>query len=153
MIIPVRNIKDFWAGAIYVAVGFAAIFFARDYGMGTATKMGPAYFPVVLGGLLALIGVGSVVRSFVRHGEPIGTIAIKGMLFVCGSTALFGVLLRGAGLVISLIVLVLVSACGSVKFRLGTTAALAAGLTIACVLVFIKGLGIPLPLFGSWFDG
>lgn len=153
MTTTIRNVKDFWAGLIYMVVGLAAILLAWDYGMGTATKMGPAYFPSVLGGMLALIGVASVVRSFLRKGEPIGTVALKGMLFVCGSTALFAALLRGAGLVIALIVLVLVSAYGSVKFKLGTSIVLALGLTVACVLVFIKGLGIPLPLFGSWFGG
>lgn len=153
MTTTIRNVKDFWAGLIYMVVGLAAIFLAWDYGMGTATKMGPAYFPSVLGGMLALIGAASVVRAFIRKGEPIGTIALKGMLFVCGSTALFAVLLRGAGLVIALIVLVIVSAYGSVKFKLGTSIVLALGLTVACVLVFIKGLGIPLPLFGSWFGG
>lgn len=136
-----------------MVVGLAAILLAWDYGMGTATKMGPAYFPSVLGGLLALIGAASIVRSFIRNGEPIGTLAIKGMLFVCGSTALFAALLRGAGLVIALMVLVIVSAYGSVKFKLTTSIFLALGLTVACVIVFIKGLGIPLPLFGSWFGG
>ena len=153
MTTPIRNAKDFWAGVMYLAIGLAAIFIARDYGMGTATKMGPAYFPVVLGGLLALIGVASVVRSFLTKGEPIGGFALKGILFVCGGTVLFAALLRGAGVVPALMALALVSAYGSIKFRLGTSLALAVGLTAFCVLVFIKGLGIPLPLFGSWFGG
>lgn len=153
MMPAIRNVKDFWAGLIYIGIGLTAIFVAWDYGMGSATKMGPAYFPSVLGGLLALIGAASVVRAFLRRGEPIGTIAVKGMLLVCGSTALFAALLRGAGLVIALILLVIVSAYGSIKFKLGTSIVLALGLTVACVLVFIKGLGIPLPLFGSWFGG
>lgn len=147
------NAKDFWAGVLYVLVGLAAIVLARDYGMGTATKMGPAYFPTVLGGLLALIGVASIFRSFVSKGEPIGKFTIKGTLYVCGSTVLFGVLLRGAGVVVALIVLVLVSAYASIKFRIGAAALLAIGLTVASVLVFVRGLGIPLPLVGSWFGG
>jgi hypothetical protein len=153
MTIPIRNAKDFWAGLVYLAVGLAAIFLARDFGMGTATRMGPGYFPIVLGGVLALLGVASVVRSFVSKGEPIGTFVLKGMLLVCGGTVLFGALLRGAGLVIALIVLVIVSAYASTKFRLGTAIALAGGLTVACVLVFVKGLGIPMPLLGTWFGG
>ena len=51
-----RNAKDFWTGVVYIAIGAAAIFIGRDYGMGTAMKMGPAYFPVILSGLLILIG-------------------------------------------------------------------------------------------------
>lgn len=152
MTATIRNLKDFWAGLIYMAVGLVAIFVAWDYGMGSATKMGPAYFPSVLGGMLALIGAVSVVRAFLRHGQPIGTVAVKGMLFVCGSTVLFAALVRGGGLIVALIVLVVVAAYGSIKFKLSTTIILALALTVACVLVFIKGLGIPLPLFGSWFD-
>ncbi|MFL6623525.1 MAG: tripartite tricarboxylate transporter TctB family protein [Sulfurifustaceae bacterium] len=149
----ISNAKDFWAGALYVLVGLAAIFFARDYGMGTATKMGPAYFPTVLGSLLAVIGVVSILRSFVTKGEPIGKFTVKGVLYVCGSIVLFGLLLRGAGVVISLILLVLISAYASSKFRVGTAALLAVGLTVASVLIFVKGLGIPLPLLGYWFGG
>jgi hypothetical protein len=149
MTIPIRNAKDFWAGLIYLVIGSTAIFLARDFGMGAATKMGPGYFPIVLGGVLALIGAVSIARSFRSKGEPIGAFALKGMLLVCVGTVLFGLLLRGAGLVVALVVLVIVSAYGSTKFRLGTTLALALGLTAACVLVFVKGLGIP--LFGAWF--
>ena len=149
----IRNPKDFWAGIIYAAIGLAAIVIGRDYGMGSATKMGPAYFPTVLGALLALIGLASIIRSFLRPGEPIGVFAYKGMTLVLAATILFGVLVREAGVVISIFVLVLMSAYASVKFRWGPSIALAVGITVFCVLVFIKGLGIPLPVFGSWFGG
>jgi hypothetical protein len=149
----IRSPKDFWAGAIYVAFGVAAIVLGRDYGMGTATRMGPGYFPIVLGGALALVGVIAAVRSFITKGEPIGTIAYRGLIFVSGGTVLFAALLRGAGLVVALTALVLVSAYASIKFRWGPSIALAAALVVSCVLVFVKGLGVPLPLFGSWFGG
>lgn len=58
-----RGRQDFFAGTIYAAFGLAAILIGRDYEMGTATRMGPAYFPSVLGGLLLLIGVISIARS------------------------------------------------------------------------------------------
>ena len=149
----IRNPKDFWAGIIYAAIGLAAIIIGRDYGMGSATKMGPAYFPTVLGALLALIGLASIIRSFLRPGEPISIFAYKEIALVLAATVLFGVLVRGAGVVISIFALVLMSAYASVKFRWGPSIALAVGLTVFCVLVFIKGLGIPLTIFGSWFGG
>src|SRR5713226_1064063 len=121
--------------------------------MGTASKMGPAYFPSVLGGLLALIGLISIVRSFLRPGEPFGAFAYKGAAFVTGSTILFGLLVRDAGVVIALFVLVVMSAYASIKFRWGPSVALAIGLIVFSVLIFIKGLGVPLPLLGSWFGG
>lgn len=149
----IRNPKDFWTGIIYLATGLAAVVIARDYPMGSVLKMGPGYFPIVLGALLALIGFVSLIRSFIVPGEPIGAIAVKGLLFVIGGTLIGAALIRSAGAAIALPVLVLISAYASVRFRWAPMVALAAGLTIFCVVVFLYGLGIPLPILGSWFNG
>ncbi len=149
----IRNPKDFWTAVIYIGIGLGALFLARDFGMGTALKMGPGYFPGVLAGILTLIGVVSLFRSFVRPGEPVGAFALRAMALVIGATLLTGFLVRNAGLVIALPLLVLISAYASIKFRLPSAIALAVGLTVFCVLVFVKGLGIPLPVFGPWLGG
>lgn len=146
-----RNPKDFWTGIIYIFFGTAAIIIARDYGMGTAHKMGPAYFPVVLSGLLILIGTISLVRSFIKPGTPIGRYAFKGLLLVTASTVLFGLIVRGAGLVIALPLLVIISSYASKQFSWKYSLGMAAGLTVFCILIFLKGLGVPLPILGSWF--
>ena len=148
-----RNPKDFWTGLIYIAFGSAAIVIASDYGMGTAVKMGPAYFPTILGALLIGIGAISVIRSFVVPGAPIGAFAFKGLILVSVSVVLFGFVVRGAGLAVALPLLIIISAWASSRFRWGSTLLMAAGLTIFCALVFLKGLGIPLPIIGPWFGG
>jgi len=148
-----RNAKDFWTGLIYIFFGSSAILIARDYDMGTAIKMGPAYFPTVLGGLLVAIGVISVIRSFVIPGPPIGAFAFKGLVLVTVSVVAFGFVVRGLGLAIALPSLIIVSAYGSSRFRWRPTLLIAAGLTIFCVIVFLKGLGIPLPIIGPWLGG
>jgi putative tricarboxylic transport membrane protein len=147
----IRSAKDFWAGVIYIGLGLTAVVIARDYGMGTALRMGPGYFPTVLGFLLTFIGVISVARSFIQPGTPIDRFTFKGLLLVLGSTLLFGLVVRGAGLVIALPLLVLISAYASIHFRWPRTLVLASGLTAFCILVFALGLGVPLPIFGSWF--
>jgi Tripartite tricarboxylate transporter TctB family len=149
----IRNAKDFWTGLIYVFFGATAILVARDYGMGTAVKMGPAYFPTILGGLLVGIGVISVIRSFIIRGTPVGAFAFKGLILVSVSALVFGFLVRGAGLAVALPLLVIISAYASTRFRWRPTLLLAAGLTVFCALVFLKGLGIPLPIIGPWFGG
>jgi putative tricarboxylic transport membrane protein len=149
----IRSARDFWTGLIYVLFGASAVLIARDYGMGTALKMGPGYFPTALGVLLSLIGMVALVRSFVMPGPPIGRFAVKGALLVVGSTLVFGLLVRGAGLAVALPLLVLLSALGSAHFRWKPSLALAAGLTVFCVLVFLKGLGVPLPVLGPWLGG
>ena len=149
----IRSSKDFWTGIIYLFFGVSAILIARDYGMGTALRMGPAYFPTVLGWLLIAIGAISGIRSFIVQGTPIGAFAIRGLALVIVSVIVFGLLVKGAGLIVALPVLVIISAYASNQFRWGPTLALAAGLTLFCVLVFIKGLGVPLPILGPWFGG
>ena len=146
-----RNGKDFWAGIIYIVAGSGAWIISRDYGMGSAGKMGPAYFPTILGALLTVIGIISILRSFLKSGSPIGVVAWKGLALIVVSTLLFGMIVRGAGLIIALPLLVIVSAFASSRFSWKYSLAEAAVITVFCIVVFLKGLGVPLPILGSWF--
>jgi hypothetical protein len=152
---PIRSIKDFLTGLIYVSIGGGAILVAvlSDLRIGTALRMGPAYFPLVLSVILIGIGLISLIRSFIQPGTPIGTFALKGLALVVVPTFLFGLLVRGAGLIVALPLLVVASALASHQFRWGPALALAAGLTVFCAVVFLKGLGVPIPILGSWFGG
>lgn len=143
--------SDFWAGIIYIAFGVTALVAARDYGMGTALRMGPGYFPSMLAGLLTLIGIISAIRGVRGKGEQVSGISLRSIFFIAGPIVLFATLLHGLGLLIALPLLIITSAYASAHFNLIRTLLLAAGLTAFCSLVFIKGLGIPMPLFGSWF--
>ena len=149
----IRAPKDFWTGVIYLAVGTLGVVIGRNYSFGTAGRMGPGYFPFAISCLLLLFGVITVVRSFIVTGEPVGAIAWKAIALVIGSVIAFGLLLPTAGLIIAMLVLVLMSAAASEKFRFewGATAGLV-GLVVFCSLVFVLGLGVPMPLIGSWFD-
>lgn len=148
-----RNAKDFWTGVIFLIIGGGAIVLSRDYGMGTAVKMGPAYFPTILSSLLIVIGAISIIRSFLKPGTPIGTVAWKGLFLIIASTLLFGGIVRGAGLAIALPLLIIISAFASTRFRWQYALALAVGVTVFCILIFQVGLGVPLPILGSWFGG
>ena len=66
-----KDLRDFWAGLLYLIIGTAALYMAGDYEMGTAISMGPGYFPKVLSGLLIAIGAISLIRSFIVEGEPL----------------------------------------------------------------------------------
>jgi hypothetical protein len=147
----IRNSKDFWTAIIYITVGSIFLIISRDYPMGSTFKMGPAYFPTVLSSLLIIIGVISLARSFIQQGTPIGSFTFRGLLLVITATMLFGLIVRGAGLMIALPALVIISASASIRFRWVESLALAAGLTLFCILVFLKGLGVPLPIVGLWF--
>lgn len=150
MSISIRNPKDFWTGVIFLVTGMAAMLLARDYPIGTTTKMGPGYFPMVLGGLLALVGTMTLLRGLARTGAAPGRLAWREILLVLAPTLLFGALLRGAGLVAAVLVLVLASAYASRRFHLGVAVLLGAGMAAFCVLVFVKALGLPIPVLGPW---
>lgn len=147
----IKHPKDFYAGMMYFGVGAAAAYIARDYTMGSAVRMGPAYFPTLLAILLMIVGAISVVRSLLRKGENIKAFAWKEIGLIIGSIVLFGILVRSAGLGPALVLLVLLSAWASPQFKLRTALLLAAITSILCVLVFVTGLGLPFPILGSWF--
>lgn len=149
----VRSSRDFWTGLIYVVFGVVAIVVSREYSMGTGGRMGPGYFPTILGYLLVLIGGIAVIRSFLARGAPIGAFSFKGLALVGLSVLLFGITVRGAGVAVALPLLIIISASASVSFRWLSTLFIAVGMTIFCILVFIKGLGIPLPVIGPWLGG
>ncbi len=149
----IRAPKDFWAGLIYIGVGVTALWVGADYKMGTAGSMGPGYFPKVLGGILIVLGLVAMLRSIVSHGQPVGAIVWKPLVLILLACVLFGLLLRPFGLLVSLVTLVLVSAAASqeLKFDLKPSTGLVL-LTVFCTLVFVKGLGVPMPILGTWLE-
>jgi hypothetical protein len=154
MPLRIKNPKDFWTGLLYLAFGAVALWIARDYPIGSAGRMGPGYFPTTLSALLMGLGAFIFVKGLTRDGAPLGRFAWRAAFLVLGATVAFGLLLERAGMVIALLVLIVGSAMASVKFRLEWKAAmLALGLVVFCVVVFVKGLGVSMPLLGSWLGG
>jgi Tripartite tricarboxylate transporter TctB family len=145
--LSVRAPKDFWTGVMFIALGVIAMVVSRNYSVGTAGRMGPGYFPLLLGSLLAVIGLALVVRSFVIDGAPLERIALGPLCLIVLSVILFGALLQRAGLVIALIVVIGVSALASRQSRPLEVAALAAVVTAFSVAVFVYGLRLPLPVW------
>lgn len=147
----IRNPKDFWSGVIFIFFGLAAIIIGLDYSMGTAGRMGPSYFPTALGGLLGVVGLVSVLRSFFSAGEAIGKIAFKEIALIIAGVLLFGFIVRGAGLLPAVLLLVMISSFASIKFRPLPTLLLAIGMAAFSTLVFVKAIGLPMPILGAWF--
>jgi hypothetical protein len=148
----IRNPKDFWAGVIFVVVAVIAIYVSKDYSMGRAGRMGPAYFPTMVGWLLALGGTALVLRGVLTKGEPVGRWALKEMTLVTLGTVLFGILIRHAGLMAAIVAVVLVGGYASTQFKLKPYLILAAGAAAFAAMVFVYALGLPMPLLGTWFS-
>ncbi len=143
--------KDFWSGVIFVAAGVAAVGFGQNHPMGTAMRMGPAYFPTVLGGLLSLIGLIAIGRALLVPGLPVGRLAHGKLALVTAANVLFALLLRPLGLAGALVLLVVVSAYASARFRWPVALTLAGGLAIGSSIIFVWLLGLPIPIIGTWF--
>lgn len=130
----------------------AFLWFGRHYKLGTASRMGPGYFPFFLSLGLGGMGLVAVARSFLMDGEPVDHFAWKPLALIIGSCIAFGLLIKGAGLVVALVVLCLMSAAASAYFAFNAKALVGmALLVLGCSLVFVKGLGVPIPIFGAWF--
>lgn len=139
----IRNRKDFYAGLIFVAFGVFFMAVARNYPMGSALRMGPGYFPFVLGGLLTLLGFAVAARSLVLAGGAVGRLAVRPLMFVLGGVVAFAVLINTLGLVVATCVLVFVSALASGEFRVRGVAVLCAILVALALGVFVYGLKLP----------
>jgi putative tricarboxylic transport membrane protein len=150
MQIDLRRNRDFWAGLMLIGTGATALFIGRNYAFGTALRMGPGYFPSVLGGMLVLFGL-YLVASGLRSKEEIeGSWSLRALIVLPLSLVLFGVLMEHAGFVPALMVLIVGSAAAGTDFRLIEALLLAVGLTALSVALFIWGLGLPYPLLVGW---
>ena len=145
-----RNNRDFWAGVMLIATGAASVIIARDYAFGTSLRMGPGYFPSVLGGGLVLFGLYLVVIGLKRNEKMEGGWSLRALIVLPLSLVLFGVLMERAGFIPALIVLIFGSAAASTEFKFVEVLLLAVGLTAFSVALFIYGLGLPYPLLVGW---
>ncbi len=143
----IRHPKDFAAGLMFMGFGIFDLVIASAYPLGTAARMGPGYFPRILGILLILFGAILTARSFRLTGERIRIGSLLPPAIVLGSVVLFGIIVPYAGLVVSTIVLIMLSSYASIEFR--WKEALISGIVLAAlaVLGFVWGLGLQ---FSVW---
>jgi uncharacterized protein YqhQ len=153
----IRSQKDFASGAMFLSVGAGFAVIARNYPMGTAERMGPGYFPFWLGLLLAVLGAIIIGKSLnfsadgaVIEGERLDRWDLKnlkGLLLILGSVVLLGFLIHLIGLAGSILVSVVVSSMADRNFTLRGTLINAVLLAVICVLGFVYGLGLQMPIW------
>lgn len=139
----IRHPQDFFAGLVFLGFGVGAIAIARHYPMGSAMRMGPGYFPAILGGLLILTGLALALRAFRLQGDPVGTWAVRPLLLVHGAVVAFALLVQPLGLVVATLALVVLSRLGGWDARAGEVAVLFVCLAGLAVGLFVYGLGLP----------
>jgi bacteriorhodopsin len=139
--------RDFWAGSMFFLLGvfFAAV--AQNYSFGSSAKMGPGYFPTLLGLVLAGLGVLIVAMAIIKSNDPLPRFVWRPLLIVIFAICLYGLLLPVAGFVLATVVLVVVGARADPETRFLQSVALGICLSIFATLIFHYGLGLPFHLW------
>ena len=135
---------------MFTGFGVFAIFEAQKYDMGVIERMGPGYFPTILGVLLVVLGLAVFVRSFFAGVEARIKIDLRPIILVLAGVVAFGLLLNTAGLVVAALALVVLSCLGSWEFRLLDTAVIFIVLIVFCTAVFYYGLEVSMPLWPEY---
>ena len=164
----IKSQQDWWAGLMFIAFGVFFIvvalgtpeFFDKivgsrlipGYQMGSSVRMGPAYFPVVLGGMLAFLGLLVLLDSIVEAGPRVAKFHFRPLLFIAVSSLAFAYLLKPLGLVLASVALVFISAFGGHEFKWKEVAIMSVVLVIFSVLVFVKALSLPFPICPDFID-
>lgn len=160
----IKSEKDFYAGLMFTIAGAAFAIGATNYNIGTGARMGPGYFPLLLGILLAFLGGLIIFKSMTRQtetGNKVGKIAWKPLGFIIGANLLFGALLGGLprfgipqmGLIAAIYGLVLVSSLAGEQFRLKSVLILATILAAGSYVAFVKLLGLQFPVWPAFITG
>lgn len=147
MALKIRSIKDFSAGLMFIAIGAVFGIGANQYPMGTAVRMGPAYFPSILGWGTVLLGIMVIIDSLVEADDPPSPVAWRPLILVLGSVIAFAALINTGGLITATVASIIIAALGGHEFKLKEAVISAAGLSIAVWLIFDKALGLPFKLF------
>jgi len=143
-----RATKDLLSGLLFAAIGLAAMIIARGYHFGTAMDMGPGYFPVLLGGIVALIGLAIVAQALIRPdgSEPVDGWEVRPLICVLAAVLGFGFLIETWGLIASVVVLILVARLVDPEKNMVELAVMTIVLTAIAVGIFVYGLQMPLRL-------
>jgi hypothetical protein len=158
----IKSQQDWWAGWMFIAFGLFFVVVALGtpefvdkivgtrlipgYQMGSSVRMGPAYFPVMLGGLLAFLGLLVLLDSIVEDGPEVAKFHFRPLIFIGLSSLAFAYLLKPLGLVLASVALVFISAYGGHEFKWKEVAVMSVVLVIFSVLVFVEALVLPFPI-------
>lgn len=162
----IKSQKDFFSGLMFIVIGVAFALGAKNYSIGSGARMGPGYFPMLLGILLALIGavvtVGAVVgKNAPPGGDKIGKWAIKPLFFIILANVLFGILIGGLpsiglppmGMIIGIYVLTIVASMAGDEFSLKSSLVLGTVLAAGSYVAFVWALKLQFPVWPTFITG
>ncbi|GGT06477.1 membrane protein [Planobispora rosea] len=146
-----RSLPDILAGGVFVLIGGAFVAGSLGYELGTPLRMGPGAFPLLVGAIVAALGLAVVVKGLVA-GEVVafGPVPWRAVTVIVLAILFFGFTVRGLGFIPASAVTALLTTLASRRVRPLTAVAVTAGLTAAGTLIFVVGLQLRIPLWGPW---
>jgi Tripartite tricarboxylate transporter TctB family len=143
--------KDLLSGVLFTSIGVGTVVLSQDYKLGTAANMGPAYFPIILGVVTALIGAVMLLKAVANpaSSEPVPTWEVRPLIFVVAGLMAFSLLIDDRGLIVSVAVLIAMSRFAGHQRGLLELILMIVVLTALATAIFVYGLKIPLRL-GPW---
>jgi hypothetical protein len=160
----IKSQADFFSGVMFTTVGAAFAIGATTYNIGDGARMGPGYFPLMLGVLLAFLGALVMFQSLVVEtvdGDPIGKWAWKPLFFVIAANLAFGVLLGGLpsvgvpamGMIIAIYALTIISSLAGEHFKLRDVLILSTILAAGSYVAFIWALKLQIQVWPTFISG
>jgi hypothetical protein len=162
--VKIKSQKDFFSGLMFTVIGAAFAYGATSYNVGTGARMGPGYFPLLLGVILALLGAVILFKSLVVEtpdGDHIGALAFKPLIFIIAGNLLFGILLGGLpsiglpamGLIVAIFGTTIVVSMAGDQFSFKETIVLSSILSIMSYAAFIMLLKLQFPVWPTFISG
>jgi len=146
--IRIRDPKNFMAGLLFTGLAIVLAYDALLLPLGTVSRMGPGYFPLVLAVILGGLGLVVIVNSLRFEGGTVSGFEWRGFVLVTVAIVAFGATINRFGFVPAVVISVGLCILASTRFRPVTAITLIAFLLVFCWVVFIWGLGLPVRLFG-----
>jgi len=162
--VKIKSQKDFFSGVMFSVVGIAFAWGATTYNVGDGARMGPGYFPLMLGVLMTFLGLLIMFNSLVvetEGGDRIGKWAWKPICYILGANLAFGVLLGGLpsikvpamGMIAAIYALVIIASLAGERFKLKEVLILATILAVGSYLAFIVLLKLQIPVWPTFITG
>lgn len=160
----IKSQKDFFSGLMFLVIGLAFAIGAVDYNVGTGARMGPGYFPLILGVLMAILGIAIGAKGLIvetADGDKIGKWAWKQVFFILAANFAFGILLVGVpalgipqfGLIVAIYGLVFIASMGGYSFNAKEVLVLATVLAVGSYAAFVWALNLQFPVWPSFITG
>ena len=141
----IRSPQDLGAAVVFVVIGLAGAYFGRDLAFGTAGRMGPGYFPIILSWIIVAVGVVLGLRALTIEGPRIEPVQLRPIMVIITAVLMFGFLINAVGLAVAAVLLTILAAYARRDVNLAEAALLGIGLAAFSVVVFVYGLSQPLP--------